>query len=67
MIEVRNLTKAFDGEVVLNDINVLFRKGIVNMIIGKSGSGKTAGGTPSAARYRDVVSKCGAVRFKNAP
>lgn len=41
MIEVRNLTKAFDGEVVLNDINVLFRKGIVNMIIGKSGSGKT--------------------------
>lgn len=41
MIEVKNLTKEFDGEVVLNDINASFENGMVNMIIGKSGSGKT--------------------------
>ena len=41
MIEVKNLNKAFDGEPVLEDINATFQKGVVNMIIGKSGSGKT--------------------------
>ena len=41
MIEVKNLTKEFEGRVVLNDINATFEKGRVNMIIGKSGSGKT--------------------------
>lgn len=41
MIEVKNLTKDFDGEVVLDNINASFQNGMVNMIIGKSGSGKT--------------------------
>ena len=41
MIEVKNLSKEFDGEVVLDNINVSFEQGVVNMIIGKSGSGKT--------------------------
>lgn len=41
MIEVRNLSKEFDGEVVLNKINATFSKGVVNIIIGKSGSGKS--------------------------
>lgn len=41
MIEVKNLRKEFDGEVVLNNINAAFQNGMVNMIIGKSGSGKT--------------------------
>ncbi len=41
MIEVKNLTKQFDGRVVLNDISTSFKEGGVNMIIGKSGSGKT--------------------------
>ncbi|WP_298651211.1 ATP-binding cassette domain-containing protein [uncultured Proteiniphilum sp.] len=41
MIEVKNLRKEFDGEVVLDNINAAFEKGVVNMIIGKSGSGKT--------------------------
>lgn len=41
MIEVKNLTKEFDGKFVLNNINATFPKGVVNMIIGKSGSGKT--------------------------
>ena len=41
MIEVKNLTKSFDGRVVIDDISANFKKGLVNMIIGTSGSGKT--------------------------
>lgn len=41
MIEVKHLNVEFEEENVLNDINATFDKGLVNMIIGKSGSGKT--------------------------
>ena len=41
MIEVKSLDKKFDEDVILSDINATFDKGLVNMIIGKSGSGKT--------------------------
>jgi phospholipid/cholesterol/gamma-HCH transport system ATP-binding protein len=41
MIEVKNLTKEFEERIVLNDINATFEERRVNMIIGKSGSGKT--------------------------
>ncbi len=41
MIEVKNLTKEFDGRVVLDNISTTFKEGSVNMIIGRSGSGKT--------------------------
>ena len=41
MIEVKNLTKAFDGKVVLDNINASFEDGKTNLIIGQSGSGKT--------------------------
>lgn len=41
MIEVKNLSKEFENEVVLDNINAVFQNGKVNMIIGKSGSGKT--------------------------
>lgn len=41
MIEVRNLTKTFDGRTVLEDINATFETGKTNLIIGQSGSGKT--------------------------
>ena len=41
MIEVKNLTKSFDGRNVINDINVVFETGMTNLIIGRSGSGKT--------------------------
>lgn len=41
MIEIKNLTKSFDGRVVLNDISCTFEKGKTNLIIGRSGSGKT--------------------------
>ncbi|MBN1132532.1 MAG: ATP-binding cassette domain-containing protein [Bacteroidales bacterium] len=41
MIEVKNVFKSFNGEFVLNDVSVLFEAGKCNMIIGRSGSGKT--------------------------
>ncbi len=41
MIQIKHLHKEFDGQVVLNNIDATFHKGVVNMIIGKSGSGKT--------------------------
>ena len=41
MIEVKNLTKSFDGRNVIHDINVVFETGMTNLIIGRSGSGKT--------------------------
>ena len=41
MIRVEGLSKSFENKVVLSDINVTFEAGKVNLIIGKSGSGKT--------------------------
>ncbi|KPK84429.1 MAG: phosphonate ABC transporter ATP-binding protein [Bacteroides sp. SM23_62_1] len=41
MIEVRNVSKSFAGVCVLDDISVTFEKGVTNLVIGKSGSGKT--------------------------
>lgn len=41
MIEVRDLGKKFGNVQVLKGINAQFRKGKVNQIIGKSGSGKS--------------------------
>ncbi len=41
MIEVKNLTKKFDGKTVLDDVSVKFEQGKTNLIIGQSGSGKT--------------------------
>ncbi|MCX7987714.1 MAG: ATP-binding cassette domain-containing protein [Bacteroidales bacterium] len=41
MIEVRNLSKYFGEKQVLSNINVTFHKGITNLVIGQSGSGKT--------------------------
>lgn len=41
MIEVKNITKSFDGRVVLNNISCIFEAGKTNLIIGRSGSGKT--------------------------
>ena len=41
MIEVKNLYKSFDGKDVLKDISTVFEDGKTNLIIGRSGSGKT--------------------------
>ena len=41
MLEVKNLTKSFDGRTVLHGIDATFYTGKTNLIIGQSGSGKT--------------------------
>jgi phospholipid/cholesterol/gamma-HCH transport system ATP-binding protein len=41
MIDVKNLNKSFNGVTVLKDISVTFETGKTNLIIGRSGSGKT--------------------------
>ena len=41
MIQVKDVVKSFDGNVVLNHVSADFEDGKVNMIIGQSGSGKT--------------------------
>ncbi|MCL1933542.1 MAG: ABC transporter ATP-binding protein [Candidatus Azobacteroides sp.] len=41
MIEVKDIYKSFDNKAVLKDISTIFDKGKTNLIIGRSGSGKT--------------------------
>ena len=41
MINVQNIFKSFDDKVVINDISATFDPGKTNLIIGRSGSGKT--------------------------
>ena len=41
MIEVNSLYKSFEEQDVLKDINAVFKNGKTNLIIGKSGAGKT--------------------------
>lgn len=41
MIRVNNLSKNFGDTSVLDDVSVTFEPGITNLVIGKSGSGKT--------------------------
>lgn len=41
MIEVKNITKSFDGKTILYDVSAKFYTGKTNLIIGQSGSGKT--------------------------
>ena len=41
VFEARNISKSFDKRQVLNIDNIVFEKGKTNLIIGKSGSGKS--------------------------
>ena len=41
MIEVKGISKGFEGRIVLDNVSHRFEKGKVNLIIGGSGSGKT--------------------------
>jgi phospholipid/cholesterol/gamma-HCH transport system ATP-binding protein len=41
LITVKNISKSFAGVEILNDISFVFEKGKTNLIIGKSGSGKS--------------------------
>ncbi len=41
MIEVVDISKSFDGNLVLDKVGGIFKEGQTNLIIGQSGSGKT--------------------------
>lgn len=41
MIEIKNISKSFNGKEVLKDISGVFHKGMPNLIIGASGTGKS--------------------------
>jgi len=41
MIEIQNITKSFDGKLVIKGIDGVFERGKTNMIIGASGTGKS--------------------------
>ena len=41
MIRIEHIVKSFDGRRVLDDISIEFETGKTNLIIGRSGSGKT--------------------------
>lgn len=41
MIEIKNIIKGFEGRDVIKDVSAVFESGKVNMVIGRSGSGKT--------------------------
>lgn len=41
MIEVKNVTKSFSGNQILDEVSIDFNVGKVNLIIGASGSGKS--------------------------
>lgn len=41
MIEIKNIFKSFEQKEVLKNISKVFNKGVTNLIIGRSGSGKT--------------------------
>ncbi|MDH5398383.1 MAG: ATP-binding cassette domain-containing protein [Cyclobacteriaceae bacterium] len=41
MIEINNINKSFESKQILMDINGTFEKGIPNLIIGSSGTGKS--------------------------
>ncbi|REJ85253.1 MAG: ATP-binding cassette domain-containing protein [Bacteroidetes bacterium] len=41
MIELKNISKGFNGRSILSNVSTSFEKGHVNLVIGGSGSGKT--------------------------
>jgi phospholipid/cholesterol/gamma-HCH transport system ATP-binding protein len=41
MIELKNISKSFDGKKILDDVSAVLETGKTNLIIGTSGSGKT--------------------------
>ncbi len=41
MIEIKNISKGFDGRQIVQEVSFTFQKGKTNLIIGESGCGKT--------------------------
>lgn len=42
LLEIKGLTKSYDGHSILEDINISLKQGEVHAIIGENGAGKTA-------------------------
>jgi ABC-type multidrug transport system ATPase subunit len=42
MIEIQNLTKVFQEQTVLQNINATFDAGLIHGVIGKNGAGKSS-------------------------
>ena len=67
MIEIRNLTKIYKKQTVLNDVNLRLEMGKIYGLVGVNGSGKTtlmrciagfANPTPHARRARAATYVC---------
>ena len=56
MIEIHNVSKSFGNQHVLKKVAAQFHPGKVNFIIGRSGSGKSAGYKLQASGTQCVVS-----------
>jgi phospholipid/cholesterol/gamma-HCH transport system ATP-binding protein len=41
MVEIKNIVKSFEGRVIIDNVSAVFATGKTNLIIGRSGSGKT--------------------------
>ena len=41
MIEIKNISKSFNGRQVLDNISGVFKKGETSLVIGASGTGKS--------------------------
>lgn len=41
MLEIRNITKSYDGKTILNNVSADFEEGKISVICGSNGSGKT--------------------------
>ena len=41
ILEIRNISKSFSGVPVLEDINMIIKKGEVHVIVGENGAGKS--------------------------
>ena len=52
LIELRNVSKEFDGTTVLDNINLSIKKKEFVTLLGPSGCGKTKGNMKSIARKR---------------
>lgn len=58
MIEVKNVTKSFDGKTILHDVSAKFYTGKTNLIIGQSGSGKTVLMKSIVGLVRPEIGRC---------
>lgn len=62
LLEIKNLTKEFDGLVAADDISISIKSGSIVALIGPNGAGKTTVFNIITGLLR---STCGEIYFKN--